>query len=149
MQMDEQTRKFLEEREEKLGARITIKAYALFYLSSSGEKREHGVFLYSDGETFVFEDFERTPAILGIEIKRGKKEEYVKMERSFKKRDIKDVSIVAYSDALESVRQSRPCRKAGLLTRLLRKTLLEIELNDGTRYYFEMMDPKQAIAYFK
>lgn len=145
MQLDDETLDFLKQREKKLGAKITMRTYALFYLSSSGEKREYGVFMYSDGNTFIFEDFDRPPTFLGIEIKRKKKSEYVKMEHSFRKSDVSSASIVSHSDAVRSVEKGGICKQAGLFTRLFRKTLVEVTLKDGKRYYFEMMDPKKFI----
>ena len=71
MQLDNETLNFLKEREEKLGAKIKMRTYALFYLCSDGEKREYGVFLYTDGSTFIFEDFYRPPTFLGIELKKN------------------------------------------------------------------------------
>ena len=74
MQLDDETLKVLKEREEKLGGRMKMRTYALYYLSGDGEKREYGVFIYTDGSTFIFEDFYRPPTFLGIEIKRKDKD---------------------------------------------------------------------------
>lgn len=145
MQLDDETLKFLKEREEKLGGRMKMRTYALYYLSGDGEKREYGVFIYTDGSTFIFEDFYRPPTFLGIEIKRKDKEDYVKMEHSFKKEDVLSASIVSMSDAIRSVEKGTPCKEAGRLTRFFRKTLLEIILKNGTRYYFELMKPGEFI----
>ena len=111
MQLDDETLKFLKEREEKLGGRMKMRTYALYYLSGDGEKREYGVFIYTDGSTFIFEDFYRPPTFLGIEIKRKDKEEYVKMEHSFKKEDVLSASIVSMSDAIRSVEKGIPCKE--------------------------------------
>ena len=37
MQLDDETLKFLKEREEKLGGRMKMRTYALYYLSGDGE----------------------------------------------------------------------------------------------------------------
>ena len=49
------------------------------------------------------------------------------------------------SDAIRSVEKGTPCKEAGRLTRFFRKTLLEIILKNGTRYYFELMKPGEFI----
>ena len=149
MQLDNETINFLKEREEKLGAKIKMRTYALYYLSGDGEKREYGVFLYTDGNTFIFEDFYRPPTFLGIEIKRKEKEEYVKMEHSFKKEDVSSLAIVAMKDALRSVKKGSACKEANRFKRIFRKTLLEIILKNGKRYYFELMQPKELIKLLK
>ena len=74
------TREFLEAREKKLGSAIIWKSYAVWYASINGDKREYGVFLYTDGKTLVFEDFERTPTLMGIPVASIKKEKYEKYE---------------------------------------------------------------------
>ena len=96
-----------------------------------------------------------SPAVMGYAKKntnrnpggqmRKKKSEYVKMEHSFRKSDVSSASIVSHSDAVRSVEKGGICKQAGLFTRLFRKTLVEVTLKDGKRYYFEMMDPKKFI----
>ena len=132
---------FLKEREEKLGGKITYRAYALFYGSSGGEKREYGVFLYSNGNTFCFEDFEREPQILGIPIKRKNKEPYVKLEHSFKKSDVVDVEKVYQSSALDVIAGlASKAKRASGIGKVLKKTVTAVTLSDGTVYFFELMD---------
>lgn len=149
MQLDNETLNFLKEREEKLGAKIKMRTYALFYLCSDGEKREYGVFLYTDGSTFIFEDFYRPPTFLGIELKKNEKEKYVKMEHSFKKEEIASVAIVSRNAAIKSVETGKPCNEAGWFTRVFRKTLTEVILKNGTKYYFELMKPEDFIKLLK
>lgn len=132
---------FLKEREERLGGRIVYRTYALFYGSSTGETRDNGVFLYSDGNTFVFEDFEKENRILGIPIATKKKEKYVKLERSFSKDDVKEVNKVYRSSADDVIQGlSEKAKIAKGILSAVRKTVTEIVLEDGTRYYFELMD---------
>ena len=149
MQLDEQTMNFLKEREERLGAKIILRTYALFYLSGSGEKREYGVFIYSDGNTIVFEDFDRPPTFLGIELKRKNKEKYVKLERSFLISDVESACIVSRTSAIDSVRRGGEAKESGSFTKAFRKTLLEIKLKDGTKYYFELINSKEFIDFIK
>lgn len=143
MENDDDTMAFLRQREERLGADITYRTYALFYGSSSGERRDYGVFLYTDGQTFIFEDFERPTRILGIEIRTKRRQPYVKLEHSFKCSDVASTAIVSRSSALDVIGSKRKtARPLGRLGRVFRKTVLELGLKDGTRYYFELMDPK-------
>ncbi len=149
MQLDQQTVDFLKEREEKIGGKIIFRTYALYYLASTGEKREYGVFLYTDGNTFAFEDFDRPPTFLGIEIKVRNREKYVKMEHSFRKEDVVHAAIVTRSSAEKAVRSNGEAKEANGFSRFFRKTLLEIALEDGTAYYFELIDPKEIINLLK
>ena len=73
------TIQFLKEREERLGGRIRYRTYCTWYARLGCEKREYGVFLYTDGRTMAYEDFDREPQILGIPIKRKSKEKYEKL----------------------------------------------------------------------
>ena len=143
MENDDDTLAFLKQREERLGAGITYRTYALFYGSSSGERRDHGVFLYTDGQTFIFEDFERPVRILGVEIRTKRKQAYVKLEHSFSRHDVVSTAIVSRSSALDVVGSKRDeAHPVGRIGRFFRKTVLELGLKDGTRYYFELMDPE-------
>ena len=90
----EDTMAFLKEREAKLGAPMKFRTYCTWFAKLGGERRDYGVFLYTDGRTMVYEDFERDPMILGIPINRKRKEKYVKMEESFPVDSITDVQRV-------------------------------------------------------
>ena len=141
---------FLKEREARLGSRIIYRTYSLFYGANTGEKREWGVFLYSDGKTFIFEDFDRKPRFLGIEMNTSKRPKYEKMERSFRKEDVYSVTKVTRSSAMEVIaRRSESAKPASPFARTFRKTLTEIRLKDGRRYYFELMDQKELEAMFR
>ena len=47
---DEETMEFIKEREEKLGAPMLWRSYATWYAEKGRERREYGVFVYTDGE---------------------------------------------------------------------------------------------------
>ena len=71
------------------------------------------------------------------------------MEHSFKKEDVSSLAIVAMKDALRSVKKGSACKEANRFKRIFRKTLLEIILKNGKRYYFELMQPKELIKLLK
>lgn len=140
--MDEDTFKFLKEREDRLGAKIQYRTYALFYGASNGEKREYGVFLYTDGDTFIFEDFDRPPRILGIEIKSAKRPKYEKMEHSFKRSEVTGYQIVTRKSAMDVIdMKAKHAKTASAFAKAFQKVLVEISLEER-KYYFEIMDEK-------
>ena len=140
---------FLKEREARIGSRIIYRTYSLFYGSNTGEKREWGVFLYSDGKTFIFEDFDRKPRFLGIEMNTSKRPKYEKMEHTFQKEDVQSIQLVTRTSAEDVIaKRSEAPKPASSFARTFRKTLTEIRLKDGTRYYFELMDQKELEAVF-
>ena len=94
---------FIREREERIGGKILYRTYCTWYGRVGMEKREYGVFLYSDGKTVIYEDFDRAPQILGIPIKTRKKEKYEKLEVSFPVSAIKSIQRVTKRSAQLSV----------------------------------------------
>ena len=72
---DEETLEFIKEREEKLGGQLLLRTYATWFAEVGGERREFGVFLYSDGKTLVIEDFFRPAKVLGYEIETKREKE--------------------------------------------------------------------------
>ena len=135
------TREFLEAREKKLGSAIIWKSYAVWHASINGDKREYGVFLYTDGKTLVFEDFERTPTLMGIPVASIKKEKYEKYEVMVNISEIKDIYTVTRSSAESSVRNMRDAsREPSFVGKLFKKLVTKVSLFDGRVYFFEMMD---------
>ena len=144
------TLQFLKEREEALGGRIRYRTYCTWYARIGHEKREYGVFLYTDGKTMMYEDFDRDPQILGIPIKRRNKEKYEKLSVSFPVSTISSIDQVRLSDAERSFQAGRDAAgSAGALARALCKLVTKITLDDGTVIFFEMMDHKGFIDKIK
>lgn len=65
---DDEVRAFIKEREDKLGSPLIYRCYATWFAELNRERRDYGVFLYSDGKTLVIEDFFRETKILGYTI---------------------------------------------------------------------------------
>ncbi len=137
---------FIREREERIGGKILYRTYCTWYGRVGMEKREYGVFLYSDGKTVIYEDFDRAPQILGIPIKTRKKEKYEKLEVSFPVSAIKSIRRVTKRSAQLSVMNARDMsRSANTLDRILRTLVTKVELDDGTVLFFEMIDHKEFV----
>ena len=145
---DKDTINFLRERESRLGSPITYRTYSLFYGSSKGESRQYGVFLYTDGETFIFEDFEHKPSLLGIEIRKKEESGYVKLERSFRREDVVSINTVTRTSGVDGISTGLRGKPVGGLMAKLRKTLQEVILSDGTIYWFELMEPEKFFNLF-
>ena len=144
------TIQFLKEREERLGGRIRYRTYCTWYARLGCEKREYGVFLYTDGRTMAYEDFDREPQILGIPIKRKSKEKYEKLLVSFPVEAIAAIDRVTLDSAERSFESCRDvARSAGILAKAFRKLATKVTLADGTIMYFEMMDHKDFVNRIK
>ena len=141
--MDKETEDFLREREEKLGAPIIFRTYALYYARLGGETRDYGVFLYSDGVTLALEDFERVPTLLGIPYRKRNAAKYEKLEVSIPVSGIMDIVKVTRSSAERSMRRGADSsRIPTAFGRVFRKCVSRIRMKDGGVYYLELMDQK-------
>ena len=140
----ESTELFLKERENKLGSPILWKSYATWHNSLRGEEKEYGVFVYTDGNTLVFKDFERTPTLMGIPVSAIKKAEYRKYEVLLSIKDIREISTVTKSSAMRSVRAGKKMtRKPNIMDKAFRKLVSMVEMDSGELYFFELMDRKE------
>ena len=135
---------FIKEREEQLGGKILYRTYSTWYGRIGKEKREYGVFLYTDGKVFVYEDFERNPQILGIPIRTKKKEKYEKLEVSFPASSIREISRVTKRSAEVSLYNGKDLSKqASLIDKALCAVVTKVVLDNGDILFFELMDPKK------
>ena len=148
---DIDTKAFLKEREDKLGSKIIWRTYATFFAQLGKEKRNYGVFVYSDGDTINIEDFERVPAIFGIALSsRRKKDEYVKLEISFKIDDIESIRLVTRHSADLSCSKGQDLAKSpSFLGAFFRKLVTEVKMKDGSIFFFELMSHKEFKTWAK
>lgn len=143
----EDTVAFLKEKEERLGGKIRYKTYSTWYGEIGGEKREWGVFLYTDGTVFIFEDFNREPSILGIKLTEKKNPDYVKYEKSFLVRDIDSLELVTKLSAEKALMYGQDIAKpAGLFARAVQQLVTKVRLKDGTVMFFELIDHKKFVS---
>lgn len=147
--MDDDTKKFLAQLEEKHGGPVKWRTYATWYGNTDGTLREYGVFLYVIGSIFYFEDFERLPSILGYVLKPKKNTPpYVKYEGSFRGGDIKRTLVVTKGQATDCIRGSRnveDIKGAGMFGKLFKQLVLLVETADGQAHFFELMDRKRFL----
>lgn len=143
--LKEETEKFIESLEEKLGSPMSYRTFCTWYCDSDGNLRDRGVFLCRFSDSIYYEDFEPKNDFIG-DILLGRKpsrEKYVKMERVFAISDIESIRVVTRSAAESDMRREH--REAGFLSRLLSRLVLQLKLRDGTLLFFEAMDRKEFI----
>ncbi len=144
MEFDNDTAAFIKEREDKLRGKLIYRSYATWYGEANGNEREYGVFLYSDGNTLVIEDFERTPTLFGIKLKPRTNKEYTKLEIFIPLSMIKAIDKITRASAEKSLKAEKDLGKeANLFDRIFRKTVIRVNLENGDTYYFEIPDFKQ------
>ena len=148
--MQAEATQFLLDLQEKYGGPIGFKTYSTWFASDGGIVRPYGVFLFFIGTTVYFEDFERQPSILGYPLKASKKDApYVPYEQHFLAQQVASVSTVlksrAHAYALGEL-SSQKLTPIGTWQRLLRSLVTRLQLQDGTNYFFELIDAKKFIS---
>ena len=144
---DEETLEFIKEREEKLGGQLLLRTYATWFAEVGGERREFGVFLYSDGKTLVIEDFFRPAKVLGYEIEtkreKERRKDYKKMEIFIPIEDIASVDLVTKRKAETALKTGNTdIISAGGVSKLLCRTVTMIKTGNRT-FFFEIPDYKK------
>ena len=143
---DEETLEFIKEREERLGNPLLWKCYATWFAEVGGERREFGVFMYSDGNTMVMEDFFRPAKVLGYEIEtkreKERKKDYRKMEILFPVSSISNITLVEKSKAEKALREGvESIPEAKGIGKLLFRTVTMLQA-EGRTFFLEMADHK-------
>ncbi len=148
--MNQETIDFLREREEKLGSKIRYKTYCTWYGRLGHEIREYGIFLYTDGKTVIYEDFDREPMIMGIPIKRKNKEKYEKLEVSFPVSSLESITQVTWASAARSLENEKDLSVTPSgLSRAVRRLATKLVLSDGTVIFLETLKHKEIAEAFK
>ena len=144
---DEETLEFIKEREEKLGGQLLLRTYATWFAEVGGERREFGVFLYSDGKPLVIEDFFRPAKVLGYEIEtkreKERRKDYKKMEIFIPIEDIASVDLVTKGKTETALKTGNTdIISAGGVSKLLCRTVTMIKTGNRT-FFFEIPDYKK------
>ena len=147
--MDDDAQAFLEELESRHGAPVGWRTYATWYGNNHSVFREFGVFFYRCEGHFYFEDFERSPSLLGISLKPKKaKAPFVRFEGSFSASDVVMTRPVPKNMArqiIDGKRVSERIRDVNIVDRLFRQMVEMVVLTDGTIHFFELMARKDFI----
>lgn len=150
--MDEDTELFLSELEKKHGGELTWRTFSTWYGCSDGTQRDYGVFLFKVHNTFHFEDFEKNSSIFGISFgnnssKKKNKKPFIKMERSFEKKDIVDIKTTTRSIANAAIKTGNTLqiKPASRFDKVFRKLVTAVTLKDETIHFFELIAPKEII----
>lgn len=143
---DEETLEFIKEREEKIGGSLLYKAYATWFAEVGGERREFGVFLYSDGKTLAIEDFFRPAKVLGYELEtkreKERKKEYRKMEIFMPVEAIDSVALVTKNKAESSLRSGvKDISEATVMGRIFSRTVTMAKSGERV-FFFEIPEHK-------
>lgn len=146
---DDEVRAFIEEREKKLGGKLIYRAFATWFAEIGGERREYGVFLYSDGKTLVIEDFFRPGTILGYRVnsksEKKREEEYVKMEITLPLEDVTEIDYCSRRSAEKSLKTLNDVSKrATLFNKIFTKTCTKVKCKDRV-FFFELPSFKEFI----
>ncbi len=148
--MDDDAQVFLAELEARHGGPITWRTYATWYGNNRGVFREYGVFFYWCEGRFYFEDFERTPSILGIAVKsKTPKKPFVRYEGSFASSDVVLTRQVPKSVAhrnIDTKKITEKIREVTFFDKVFRQMVEMVVLSDGTIHFFELMNRKEFLS---
>ncbi|WP_020611585.1 hypothetical protein [Sediminispirochaeta bajacaliforniensis] len=149
--MNDDTDKMLRELEEQNGGKIRYKTYALFLGKSGGGEQDLGGLFYGIEDRLIFEDFERPPNML-LALFNTKKPEYTKYKVEFSPSEITGVRAVVMGQVKAAVTGRIPPERVAESTglrKMLGRSAVEIRLNDGKAFYFELFDIKGFIRHMK
>ena len=144
---DEETLEFIKEREEKLGGPLLLRTYATWFAEVWGERREFGVFMYSDGKVLVMEDFFRPSTLLGYELEtkreKERRKEYRKLEIFLPLDKIDSIELVTKGKAEEALRKgNKEIQEANRISRIFCRTVTMIKAEDRV-FFFEIPAHKE------
>ncbi len=146
---EDDVKAFIEEREKKLGGKLIYRTYATFFSEIGGERRDWGVFLYSNGITLVIEDFFHESKILGYSVKskkeRQREKDWVKMEIIVPISEIKDVTLVSHRSMEKSLKTKNDVSKrATLFNKIFTKTCVRVKAGERV-FFFELPSMKEFL----
>ncbi len=146
--MDQDAIEYIKNLESEIGEKIGWRSFSTWFGSSNGILREYGVFLCLLKEEIYLEDFERLPQILGYQLKSKNREKYVKYALRLPVDEIKSIKRVKKSEAKTAVTAmaNAPISEASSFARFAFPIVTQIEMNDGTCYYFELISHKEFMA---
>lgn len=147
MVYDTDVKAFIEEREKKLGGKLIYRTYATWFAELGRERREWGVFLYSDGRSLVIEDFFHQSTVLGYAIRskseKEREEAYVKLEITLPLDDVRDVEYCSRRSAEKSLKTINDVSKsATLFNKIFTKNCIKLVVGDRI-FFFELPSYKE------
>ena len=141
--MDEETRAFLAEIEQRRGGKISFRTFSTFYADNMGKLCLYGVFFYKVNDTYWFQDFEYVPSFLGFRLPARKEQEYVMFESSFVPTGVVSIRKVRKKSVIRCAQNGGDFSRIRTFNRvlgILSESATELTLNDGRILYFQFMD---------
>ena len=141
--MDEETKAFLADIEQRRGGQISFKTFSTFYADNSGKLCRYGVFFYRVNGMFWFQDFEHVPSFLGFNLTRKKDSEYQMFEACFSPSDVVSIRKVWKKSVIKCAMYGKDffkLRRFNPVLGFLSESATEFTMKDGRLLYFQFMD---------
>lgn len=141
--MDQETKDFIAERENKLGGKMGYRTYCTYYNDTDNNLRDRGVFLFVINNVFYYEDFENQPTFFGLLIRgtnKTRKNKFEKFYSSFSKDDVLEKGLVTKSNANKLI-----IKKVNKFQKMFNQTIVYVKLKNGKTLFFEAMDKKSFL----
>ena len=141
--MDEETKAFLADIEQRRGGQITFKTFSTFYADNSGKLCQDGVFFYRVGGQFWFQDFEHVSTFLGFILTKKKDPDYQMFESSFSPSDVVSIRKVWKKSVIRCALYGKDffkLRRFNPVLGFLSESATEFTMKDGRLLYFQFMD---------
>jgi hypothetical protein len=131
---------------EKRGGEVGFRTFATLLGASGDKSLMLPGLLYSVGDAFWFEDFERDNWLSRI---LSSRQSYTKTELSFRRADVDFTRIVSRRSASRCIAGAVPpkdLRPMAAVARLLTASVTQVGLKDGTSLFFETMLQAEFLA---
>jgi hypothetical protein len=137
--VEEEARKFWEEKEAEKGGRVTFYTFATFLGRSADRQVTNGGLIYTIEDSVYFEDFEKENWLVKLIARKSK---YEKTEFSFKMQDIAETRIITRNSALNCIAgytESSETKPLSPLMKVFAKPVVQVHLKNGSSLFFDIM----------
>jgi len=147
--VENEARKFWEEKEAEKGGKVSFYTFATFLGRSSDRQVTNGGLIYRIEDKVYFEDFEKENWLMKLI---ARKSTYEKTEFSFKISDIELTKIISRNAALNCIAgyaESSNTKPLSPLMRVFAKPVVQITMKNGTSMFFDIMRVSEFLEALK
>jgi hypothetical protein len=137
--VENEAKKFWEEKEAEKGGKVTFYTFATFLGRSSDRQLTNGGLIYIIDDRIYFEDFEKENWLMKLI---ARKQTYEKTEFSIKMEDISLTKIVSRNSALNCIGgycEGPETKELSPFTKLFAKPVVQIMMKNGSSLFFDIM----------
>jgi hypothetical protein len=137
--VENEAKKFWEEKEAERGGKVTFYTFATFLGRSSDRQLTNGGLIYIIDDKIYFEDFEKENWLIKLV---ARKKNYEKTEFSIKVKEISLTRIVSRNSALNCIAgfcESLETKELSAFSKLFAKPVVQIMMKNESSLFFDIM----------